>query len=130
MEEPLRFGEMKMAAEELSAEEEKLHELLQEALDKAEKKKQKIRDFWDELILLIQMVRAYFKREYKEVPWKTIIYALAAIIYFLNPLDLIPDVFPALGFLDDATVVAFVLNAIQDDLAGFKSYLTNSISPT
>jgi uncharacterized membrane protein YkvA (DUF1232 family) len=45
--------------------------------------------------------------------------ALAAVIYFLNPLDLIPDFIPGIGYLDDATVIAFVFSSIRKDLLKF-----------
>ena len=36
----------------------------------------------------------------------------AAALYLLSPLDLIPDVIPGLGFVDDVLVAAFVVDAI------------------
>lgn len=32
---------------------------------------------------------------------------IGALLYFINPFDLIPDMTPILGFLDDMTVIAF-----------------------
>jgi uncharacterized membrane protein YkvA (DUF1232 family) len=40
---------------------------------------------------------------------------LTAIIYFLIPGDLIPDLIPWVGWLDDATVVATVLAIVSKD---------------
>jgi uncharacterized membrane protein YkvA (DUF1232 family) len=39
--------------------------------------------------------------------WKRVIIALLAIIYVLSPLDLIPDVIPVVGWLDDLGVLAW-----------------------
>lgn len=109
-------------AEDLVNEQEKLNLLLKKALDKAETRKGKILDFWEDLIDLIQMIRSYLRKEYTRTPWKTIILALAAVIYFVNPLDMIPDIVPMLGFLDDATVIAFVVNALKEDISRFKQF--------
>ncbi|HFE63916.1 MAG TPA: DUF1232 domain-containing protein [Caldithrix sp.] len=120
MEEPRGFQKAKEAAERLAREQEKLQSMIQRAVEKAERQKGKITDFWQDLQVLIRMVRSYFKKEYTNIPWKTIIFALAAIIYFLNPFDAVPDVIPGVGFLDDATVIAFVISALKDELEKFK----------
>ncbi len=122
------LSEAQEVAEKLSKEQEKIKNILSEALLKAERQKQRILQFWGDLLLLIQMVRAYFSKEYTRTPWKSIIFALAAIIYFLNPFDMIPDVAPALGFLDDATVIAFVVNAIKEDIEAYKKFLGKNTS--
>jgi len=55
---------------------------------------------------MLRLIRAYSKGEYRGVPDSTLVVIVAAIIYLINPLDVIPDALPALGFLDDATVLA------------------------
>jgi uncharacterized membrane protein YkvA (DUF1232 family) len=119
-ESPKGFESAKKKAEEFISNNEKLHQLLQEALDKARKKKQRIQEVWDELLQLIELVAAYAKGEYRNIPWKTIVYAIAAIISFVNPFDIIPDFIFGVGFLDDAAVIAFVINAIREELEGFR----------
>ncbi len=99
-----------------------MNQLLQDAINKARKQKERIQDVWEELLLLIELVKAYTRGEYRNIPWKAIIYAIASIIYFVNPLDIIPDFLFGIGFLDDATVIAFVMQAIHDEIERFKSY--------
>jgi len=73
--------------------------------------------------LLYAMIKDYRSGQYKEVPWYTIAVAAAAILYFLTPLDFIPDWIPIGGYIDDAAVLAFCVNALRDDLrkyCGFK----------
>jgi len=59
-----------------------------------------------------------------------IVSVLGAIIYFVNPLDLIPDFIFLFGYLDDAAIIAFVINMIQNDIKKFiyweKGHLKNS----
>lgn len=73
--------------------------------------------------LLYSMIKDYRRGEYREVPWYTIAVSAAAILYFLTPLDFIPDWIPIGGYIDDAAVLAFCINALRDDLrkyCGFK----------
>ena len=66
--------------------------------------------------LAFEMLKDYKKKSYKNVPWKTIAIITAAILYFLNPIDLIPDFMGLLGFTDDAIVLGFVFNSIREEL--------------
>ncbi len=129
MDETTGFESLRIAAEKLTHQEERLKKTVEKSVEKAEKQKRKILDFWDELQWLLRMVRSYLNREYRNVPWKTIVFAVAAIIYFLNPFDAVPDIIPGLGYLDDATVVGFVFSAVKDELEKYKASRPNPPKP-
>ncbi len=99
-----------------------LEELINSALEKAEKHHDKIQNFWRDLHDLICLVGAWWRGHYTDIPWKTICVAIGAIIYFINPLDLIPDGIPGLGYVDDAAVVGFVVVSIQQELETFRNW--------
>jgi uncharacterized membrane protein YkvA (DUF1232 family) len=73
----------------------------------------------DDFRTLVRLIRAYAKKEYRELPWPTMVSATAAVVYFVWPADLIPDALPGVGQLDDAVVALFVVKVIQADLADF-----------
>ena len=53
----------------------------------------------------------------------SIISILAALVYVISPIDLIPDFIPVIGYLDDAAVVTFVLRlGVGHDLKKYKSW--------
>ena len=93
---------------------EKLQRLLEEAFRKARgKKKGPITQLWADLMAMLRMVQAYIRGEYRVLPWESLVLAIAAIAYFVSPIDFLP------GCLDDALVIAFVIRAIRADLDSF-----------
>jgi uncharacterized membrane protein YkvA (DUF1232 family) len=94
--------------------------LLKNAQDKA--RKGPLSGRFDDITALVRLVRAYVKGEYREVPWESIALAIGALIYFLSPVDLIPDVIPVAGYVDDAAVIAFVVASLSTDLSKFRDW--------
>ncbi|MEQ8924839.1 MAG: YkvA family protein [Fulvivirga sp.] len=68
---------------------------------------------------LIRMVKAYRKGEYRDIQVQNIILIVAAIVYFVTPLDLVPDFIPITGLIDDFTVVLWVYNKLQEEIDRF-----------
>jgi uncharacterized membrane protein YkvA (DUF1232 family) len=51
-----------------------------------------------------------------QLPWKTVAALAAALAYFLAPVDVIPDLIPLSGFIDDAAVLGLVFGTAESDL--------------
>jgi len=100
----------------------KLDELLSKGKKKAEKSQTALYKVWEDFQCLWRMIEAWRKGDYKKAPWKSILYALVAIIYFINPFDVVPDFIPIAGFIDDVGMISFVLKTIQNDLNEFKNW--------
>jgi uncharacterized membrane protein YkvA (DUF1232 family) len=80
---------------------------------------EKLKKLVNQVKLLYELIRAYIDGSYREVPWVSIATAVAAVIYFLAPIDLIPDVIPGIGYIDDLLVIRFALSALGSDLKTF-----------
>jgi uncharacterized membrane protein YkvA (DUF1232 family) len=76
----------------------------------------------EKLNIFSRMTSAYATGKYRAVPWKTVMTVLAAIIYFLNPLDLIPDFIPLMGLTDDFGVLVWVYNSISTEVDKFLTW--------
>ena len=72
--------------------------------------------------LILSMVKDYFTGAYREVPYWAIGAASLALIYVLSPVDAIPDIIPGLGYMDDATVLAFCIKLIETELGRYKEW--------
>ena len=65
--------------------------------------------------VLYDMLVAWWTGRF-EFPKATVAAITLALLYFINPFDMIPDVLPVVGVLDDAVVFAFVTKMMQDDV--------------
>ncbi|MGE5235361.1 MAG: YkvA family protein [Acidobacteriota bacterium] len=68
---------------------------------------------------LIRMVRETLRGRYRKLPRRALLASLAGMVYFLDPLDLVPDVIPLFGFLDDAIVLTWIVAQVRRDLDAF-----------
>jgi uncharacterized membrane protein YkvA (DUF1232 family) len=55
----------------------------------------------------------------RNVPWKTITAIGAVLLYFINPFDIVPDMIPVVGLMDDATMIYIGFSMVQEDLIDF-----------
>ena len=69
--------------------------------------------------IMVSLVRSYVKKEYTDIPIGTIIAIISALIYFLSPIDLVPDSIPVLGYFDDAAVVAACWKLVDSDVTEY-----------
>lgn len=96
--------------------------ILNQAWAKAERYSGHLDRLRRDLFALMRFSRASLTRQYPKVPWSSLVTAMAAIIYFWNPMDAIPDFLVGTGLLDDATVIALALRSLRGDLAAFQAW--------
>jgi uncharacterized membrane protein YkvA (DUF1232 family) len=72
--------------------------------------------------LLLELVRDAQEGRYRAVPVWTLSAAGFALLYVLNPFDLVPDALPLLGLLDDAAVVSACLSLVEQDLRDYQAW--------
>jgi uncharacterized membrane protein YkvA (DUF1232 family) len=112
----------KFRAESYLKDPEKSKRLLDNALNKAKNKEKlngPLADLWKNLKTVLRLLQAYFSKQYTAIPWGSILLIVGAVIYFVSPIDLMPDWIPLTGFIDDAAVLMFVIAQIKSDLDKF-----------
>ncbi len=110
------FGSAGEEAGKVASDRARVGRLVQDALTKAYRNRRWLLKVWIDLLALCRLIAAWSRGEYRHLPWKSLVLALAGILYFLNPVDIFPDVIPGIGLLDDAGVLALVFNSIRNDL--------------
>lgn len=76
----------------------------------------------DDAKLLLSLVRDYWNREYRTVPYWVIAAGAFALLYVLAPIDLIPDPIPVIGYLDDAAVFSACLAMLRQELDKYAAW--------
>ena len=72
--------------------------------------------------LLLALVKDYWRREYRRVPFWTLAAITFTLLYVANPFDLVPDAVPGVGLIDDAAVLSVCLLMVEQDLYDYKAW--------
>jgi len=97
----------------------KLFALLDRATRKAVAAKVPLAEIRESLQASIRLLRAYAKGQYRDIPWESLVSIIASIVYFVMPLDLIPDFILAFGLIDDAALLGWILSSVIKDIDRF-----------
>ncbi len=99
---------------------EKLRDLLEKGTKKASSIKGPLDEFANTLKLLFLLVRDWLNGSYKTIPVGSLLVIVGALIYFLSPIDLIPDFLPIIGLSDDVIVVAVAYRQVKSDIEKYR----------
>ena len=81
-----------------------------------------LKKFYADVKILIEMIIDWRKRKYNEISKKTILILCGALIYVLFPFDIICDDIPLLGFVDDATVIGYILKNCSVEINKYRNW--------
>lgn len=71
---------------------------------------------------MIALLKDYIQKDYTEVPKKSLIFIVAALLYLINPKDIIPDTVLGVGLIDDAAVIAACIALTKKDLDSYDAW--------
>ncbi|MFZ6009018.1 MAG: YkvA family protein [Bacteroidota bacterium] len=82
----------------------------------------------EKFFILGRLVKAYANGQYRGIPWKSLLVITAAIIYFISPLDLLPDFIPVTGLTDDFGVLLWVYNSLNTEIDKFLTWEKSQVT--
>jgi uncharacterized membrane protein YkvA (DUF1232 family) len=112
------FKRMIKLAKKIKADDQKTNELVADAETKLGKDKDKkgMKRVITETKGLIRLVKNYKDGTYREISGKSIIKILAGLLYFVSPVDAIPDFLLGFGLIDDAVVIGFIVDNLRKEI--------------
>lgn len=104
-------------AETIIKNDEKVDELLNKAQMKMKKKSvTNAGVLYEDIKLLINLLKDWISKDYREVPMGTVVSLLAGVIYFVNPFEIMPDYIPLIGYIDDAFLLSLIIRQFNRDM--------------
>jgi len=101
---------------------------IETVVDRSEEIKKKfgargpLKRFVEDGKILTALVKDWRTGRYRQALYGTIAAVVFGLIYVFNPFDLVPDVLPLIGAVDDATVIAALLMLVERDLKKYRHW--------
>jgi uncharacterized membrane protein YkvA (DUF1232 family) len=100
-----------------------LYDLIRQAMEKSGGLTgTNIAAFREQLSIVTRLLKAYASGDYRQLPWKTLTRIIAVLIYFVSPIDFLPDILPIVGFTDDIALMFWLFSGIKDDIEKFRQW--------
>jgi len=77
---------------------------------------------WRDLRTMLRLVIRWVDQSYQRISWTPLLLIVGALIYFVTPVDVVPDALGALGFVDDVTVISTVVQRVRHELDRFRHW--------
>ena len=127
---PARFDNFQKRAEGMLGSPERLHKLVGQGVNKlASASGGKFAELRRQLTLCIALLRAWLAGDYRQVSQKTVVVMVAALLYFVVPLDVIPDFIFGWGLLDDMAVLTYVFAQFSEEVTAFEQWQLANQTP-
>jgi len=98
-----------------------------EEINKRFSAKGPLKRFIEDGKVLSALVKDWRAGKYRQAMYGTIAAAAFALIYVINPFDIVPDVLPFIGAVDDAAVVGACLMLVERDLRQYRGWKENQL---
>lgn len=72
--------------------------------------------------LCLELIRDYRSGAYKNIAAWAIVAVVFGLLYLVNPVELIPDFIPVIGYMDDVAVLALILKLVQSELEKYAAW--------
>jgi uncharacterized membrane protein YkvA (DUF1232 family) len=79
-----------------------------------------LKDYAHDVSTMIVMVIDYVKGNYKDIPYKSLLAMAFTLLYILNPFDILPDLIPVFGVVDDVVLLALCVTFVRNDIDKYR----------
>lgn len=93
------------------------HEEEKELSDNLDKKIKSSRKSVFKILAHLKALKKYMLD--KDVKWVRKSVVVAAVLYFITPIDAVPDIAPFIGFLDDFGVIAWTIRFLGSEIKDY-----------
>ncbi|TKD68692.1 YkvA family protein [Pseudalkalibacillus hwajinpoensis] len=81
-------------------------------------------EMWVDVKTFSRLVQEVRKGSYRDISKKSVIMIVGALLYFISPIDAVPDLLAGVGLLDDVAVIGFVASQLKQELEKFREWET------
>jgi uncharacterized membrane protein YkvA (DUF1232 family) len=118
---------VKEGAEKVTPEDIEIVAEKSEEINKRFSSKGPLKRFIEDGKVLSALIKDWRAGKYRQAMYGTIAAAAFALLYVLNPFDIIPDVLPFIGAVDDAAVLGACLMLVERDLRQYRGWKENQL---
>ncbi len=107
-------------AREILKDKTKLSRLLEESMKKAKANRiGPVDEIWNKLQIVFSLLKDWIAGEYKQIPIGSLMILVVGLIYFITPIDILPDLIPG-GFVDDVVIFGFLFKQVSSDIEAYR----------
>jgi len=77
---------------------------------------------WNDLRTMLRLLLRWVTRSYQRISWPPLVSIAAALLYFVTPVDIVPDTLGAFGFVDDVAVINTAVETLRSELQRFRAW--------
>ncbi len=89
-----------------------------------------LKGFLDRIQALIRLADQYRLGNYRDISKKSMVLVIAGLLYFLSPIDAIPDIIAGLGLVDDLAIISYVWKTVNNEIEQFLDWEQESPNKT
>ncbi len=72
--------------------------------------------------VMVGLIDDFATGSYRSIPYYSMAVGVAALLYLIDPVDVIPDFIPEIGYVDDAQVLSIGFEMIREDLDAYRTW--------
>jgi uncharacterized membrane protein YkvA (DUF1232 family) len=72
--------------------------------------------------LMLELIDDFKMGRYRTVPWRSVAVITGALLYTVHPADVVPDLLPVVGGMDDVILIGLAIRLVQRDLKNYCYY--------